>query len=155
MRKYILPFVVLGFGIPVYIIAQLVVKEINHSDYPVENCSITDIQNNEVRKSITFILGEDKETDNTYYQEAMHYYRHNQNGKTDYVITHCRSLHEVKLYLTENKPINNNPWGLINLVAHGNHLLGLSVKITTDSKRTTSEHLRKQDTGLEERSHRS
>lgn len=90
------------------------------------------------RESITFILGDDKEPDNPYYSEATNYYLLNKSDRTEYVITDCRSLLEVRNYLEEHAPANNLPWGLINLVSHGNQWLGLSVRITPGSKRTTA-----------------
>jgi hypothetical protein len=96
---------------------------------------------NENRTSITFILGEDKDPNNRYYEEASHYYTHNRSGKTDYVVSSCRSLTEVKDYLKENETINCLPWGTINLVSHGNEWTGLSVRVTPDSKRATVERI--------------
>ena len=94
------------------------------------------------RESITFILGEDEETDNLYYTEATNYYKLNETGRTKYLVTSCRSLLEVRDHLEENPPSNGLPWGLINLVSHGNQWLGLSVKVTPHSKRSTPERIR-------------
>ncbi len=91
------------------------------------------------RESITFILGEDRGKDNPYYSEAINYYLYNEKGRTEYLVTECRSLLEVRDYLTENPPSNNLPWGLVNLVSHGNQWLGLSARVTPDSKRATTE----------------
>jgi hypothetical protein len=93
------------------------------------------------RSSIAFILGEDKETDNPYYAEALRYYSTNPEGKTDFVINTCRSLVDVKEYLKKNKSPNNLPWGTIHLVSHGNQWTGLSVKISPDSKRATLQRI--------------
>jgi hypothetical protein len=93
------------------------------------------------RESITFILGEDKGINNPYYSEATKYYQNNPEGKTDHLVTQCRSLLEVRNYLEKNVPQNKLPWGLVNLVSHGDQWLGLSVKITPDSKRSTAERL--------------
>ena len=93
------------------------------------------------RESITFILGEDRELDNPYYAEAFNYYLFNEEGKTEYVVTTCRSLLEVRNYLAQNPPSNHLPWGLINLVSHGNQWLGLSVRVQPDGKRTSVENL--------------
>lgn len=92
----------------------------------------------EPRESITFILGEDKEKDNRYYDEATRYYRSHPEGRTMHIITGCRSLIEVRNYLEGNKPANSLPWGLVHLVSHGNQWTGLSVRVTPDSKRTTA-----------------
>lgn len=101
----------------------------------------TEIKKKAKRESITFILGDDREPDNPYYTEAKKYYLHNEDGKTEYVITHCRSLLEVRNYLETHPPVNALPWGLVNLVSHGNQWLGLSVKVTPESKRTTTQEL--------------
>jgi len=93
------------------------------------------------RESITFILGEDKGTKNPYYAQATKYYKYNGAGKTDYLVTTCRSLLEVRNYLISEKPSNKLPWGIINMVSHGDQWLGLSVKVTPQSKRSTLERL--------------
>ncbi len=93
------------------------------------------------RLSIAFILGEDKETDNPYYEEATRYYTISPDGKTDIVVRTCRSLLEVKNYLKTNLPSNGLAWGDVHLVSHGNQWTGLSVKVTPDSKRATTQRL--------------
>lgn len=93
------------------------------------------------RLSIAFILGEDKEADNPYYDEAMRYYTTNPKGKTNFIVTTCRSLTEVKAYLKKNLPDNASPWGTIHLISHGNQWTGLSIKVTPDSKRATTERI--------------
>ena len=94
------------------------------------------------RESITFILGEDKEDDNPYYKEAIKYYLYNEVDKTDYVVTDCRSLSELLNYLKNNLPANRLPWGIINLVSHGNQWTGLSVAVAPKSGRATPERIR-------------
>lgn len=94
-----------------------------------------------LRERITFILGEDREANNRYYAEATNYYTHNKKGRTEYLVTTCRSLLEVRDYLEQHKPGNGFPWGLINLVSHGNQWTGLSVRITPEIKRTTTARL--------------
>jgi hypothetical protein len=93
------------------------------------------------RESITFILGEDKESNNPFYAEAANYYLYNKEGKTDHFVTGCRSLLEVQEYLENYRPENNLPWGMINLVSHGNQWLGLSVKVTPFSKRANADRI--------------
>jgi hypothetical protein len=94
-----------------------------------------------LRERITFILGEDREADNRYYAEARNYYDNNEAGRTEYLVTTCRSLLEVREYLEQYKPCNGQPWGLINLVSHGNQWTGLSVRVTPEIKRTTADKL--------------
>lgn len=95
----------------------------------------------ETRISIAFILGDDKEVDNPYYKEALRYYTTNPEGRTDLVVSTCRSLLEVKEYLKANAPSNGLAWGTIHLVSHGNQWTGLSVKVTPDSKRATTQRI--------------
>ncbi len=93
------------------------------------------------RESITFILGEDKNSENPYYSEAAKYFSSNSPDKTVHLVTTCRSLVEVRQYLVKHAPENQLPWGRINLVSHGDQYLGLSVKVTPDSRRATLERL--------------
>ncbi|MDP4274064.1 MAG: hypothetical protein Q8907_07285 [Bacteroidota bacterium] len=89
------------------------------------------------RESITFILGEDKDTAYSYYSEAGKYYKYNRQAHTEYLVTSCRSLLEVQSYLAIHHPANHQPWGLINLVVHGNPWLGLSVPVAPGLKRAS------------------
>jgi len=93
------------------------------------------------RESITFILGEDHNRKNPYYTEAADYYRMNKKDRTEYLVTTCRSLLEVRDYLEKNPPSNHLPWGLINLVAHGSEWLGINVPVIPGSKGATTERL--------------
>lgn len=93
------------------------------------------------RESITFILGEDKNSENPYYSEAEKYFSSNSPDKTVHLVTKCRSLVEVRQYLVKHAPENQLPWGRVNLVSHGDQWLGLSVKVTPDSRRATLERL--------------
>jgi hypothetical protein len=93
------------------------------------------------RSSIAFILGDDKESDNPYYDEAFRYYTTNADEKTDFVIRSCRSLLEVKDYLKNHKSSKGPAWGTVHLVSHGNQWTGLSVKVTPDSKRATTRRI--------------
>jgi hypothetical protein len=95
------------------------------------------VASKKIRESITFILGDDKEEDNRYYEEAINFYTTHPQGKTEHLVTKCRSLLEVRNYLEHNRPLNKSPWGLVNLVSHGNQWTGLSVRVTPESKRTT------------------
>lgn len=95
------------------------------------------------RENITFILGKDAGTKNPYYSQAEKYFRADQKERTEYLITYCSSLVEVRNYLTENPPANGLPWGQINLVSHGNQWQGLSVAVSSGSERTTSESIEK------------
>ncbi len=93
------------------------------------------------RPSITFILGEDEDAGNPYYSLATSYYQNNPEGCTNYLVCDCRSLSDVRDYLANNYSDDGQPWGLINLVSHGNQWLGLSVKVTPQSKRATCDRI--------------
>ncbi len=91
------------------------------------------------RANITFIMGEDKGESNFYYTEAENYYRLNDEAtESGELITHCRSLEEVKEYLAANMPANENPWGRINMVLHSNEWSGLGVPLYPDGPRATT-----------------
>ena len=95
----------------------------------------------QLRESITFILGEDHNPKNPYYSEATDYYRLNKTDRTEYLVTTCRSLLEVRDYLEKNPPYNHLPWGLVNLVAHGSVWLGLNVPVLPGSKVSSAERV--------------
>lgn len=95
--------------------------------------------NSPEREAITFILGDDTDFENPFYRKAALYYRFNEKDKTEKVITHCQSLVEVQEYLVANA--GHRPWGLINLVSHGNHYLGLRARITPEGKRASLQNL--------------
>ena len=61
----------------------------------------------EFKENITFLLGEDKESDNPFYTEATNYYLFNEEGKTERVITNCRSLLEVQTYVLRSFKIQS------------------------------------------------
>jgi len=93
------------------------------------------------RESITFILGEDKEELKPYYSLAFDYYKTDKLARTEYINNTCRSLSEVRDYLKNNPSGNGLPWRLINLVTHGNEWYGMSVPVTPDSKRSSTERI--------------
>ncbi len=93
------------------------------------------------REAITFILGSDKKSNNPYYQEATNFYAFNPTGKTEHLVTSVASLLEISNYLKSHKPANGLPWGLVNLVSHGNQWTGLSVKVVPKSKRATVDRI--------------
>ncbi|MCF8367606.1 MAG: hypothetical protein K9G76_01095 [Bacteroidales bacterium] len=95
------------------------------------------------RLSITFILGQDSDKKNPFYSTAESYFRSNKKEKTEIVITHFSSLAEVQEYLIQHAPANNLPWGLVNLVSHGNQCQGLRVKITANGSRASAQNIRK------------
>jgi len=105
---------------------------------PIDNNdSISDYTIPTSRESITFILGEDLHGNNNFYKEAARYYQGNGFDRTEFIVFTCSSLTEVREHLVENPPTNDLPWGVINLVTHGNQWLGLSMKIAPGQKRTS------------------
>ena len=93
------------------------------------------------RTSITFILGKDIYAYNQYYALANHYYRIHHEDKTEIVIDTITSISQVCDYLRENPPENNRPYGLINLVSHGNEFVDLSVLVCPKGQRASAESL--------------
>jgi len=96
------------------------------------------------RTSITFILGKDEARSRyPYFSLANHYYRINDSDRTEIVIDTITSLLQVRNYLEQHPPKNGHPWGLINLVSHGNEFIDLSVKVLPNGSRTSTESLLK------------
>lgn len=92
----------------------------------------------EARPSITFILGTDEDSTNAYYAEAMNFYRNDPVERTEFLVSECQSLLEMRDYLIAHQAQNGLPWGQVNLVAHGNEWSGLSVPVLPEGKRTTA-----------------
>lgn len=95
------------------------------------------------RTSITFILGHDKSGYNQYYTLAGHYYRLNEEDKTEIIIDNITALSEVCRYIKEHPPANNRPYGLINLVCHGNEFIDMGVLVTPHGVRASAESIEK------------
>ncbi len=95
------------------------------------------------RQHITFVLGEDEEADNPYFEHAASYYRQEVREGLDTVITNLKTLLEVNQYLAENPPRNTLPWGEIRLIVHSNEWTGLSAPIMEGIKRTTVSGMKK------------
>ena len=94
------------------------------------------------RSSITFVMGEDDERrQNPYYKLANFYYRLNLDDKTEIVIDTINSLLEVRDYLESHPPKNGHPWGLINLVSHGNEFIDLSAKVEPEGARASAKSI--------------
>lgn len=68
------------------------------------------------RESITFILGQDKDAANPFYEEAFFYFSNHPYDRTEYIITSCRSLLDVRNYLASFPTFNALPWSTINIV---------------------------------------
>ncbi len=94
------------------------------------------------RASVTFILGEDHSRYNQYYTLANHYYRLDPTDRTDAVVTGLTSLRQVLQYLEQHPPADGRPYGLINLVSHGNPFVDLAMTLGPGGRRTSAETLR-------------
>lgn len=109
----------------------------------VEECVVNDTviiaEDTVPRTSVTFILGEDHSQYNQYYTLANHYYRLNPEDKTEIVIDSFVSIKEVYDYLKEHPAKNDRPYGLINLVSHGNEFLDLRALVYPKGPRASSE----------------
>lgn len=95
------------------------------------------------RQSVTFILGQDHQSGNPYYRHATDFYNLDRESGTEYVVTECRTLQEVRNWLYVHHPGNGKPWGLINLVAHGSQWLGINIPVVKGSGIVTAGRLMK------------
>ncbi len=89
------------------------------------------------RESITFLLGETFNPKDPLYKEAFKHYCNHPRQRTEYVITHCRSILEVRNYLAKNPTSNGLPWGTINIVVQGDDWTGLNTSIYPQGKKAT------------------
>jgi len=90
------------------------------------------------RRSITFLLGEDKPGYN-YFELAEEHFSLDTQEKTDLLVKSCRSIEDMIQYLNEER--GSKSWGTIQVVLHGNPYNGLSVSITKSGDRATSRKL--------------
>jgi len=109
---------------------------VNHTEERLRIAEL--VQKNAHRHNITFIMGEDTDPENPYYTQAENYYRSHPEVRTEWMVTHLRSLKEVRDYLTEHA---QGKWGIINLVVHSNEWTGMSVSVLPEGVRATSESI--------------
>ncbi len=96
-------------------------------------------QAQDVRPSITFVIGEDQSDD--FFTLAKKYYLTNKLERTDYFVDTCTSMMAVREVL-ESKALNiGRSWGQVNLVLHSNQWTGMSVPVVQGGDRTTVESL--------------
>ena len=95
---------------------------------------------NEEQRSITFIMGQDK-TDKPFYSLASTHFTLDEDEGTDYVIQTCRTLGSVIDYLNTSEERGDQPWSVVNIVAHGNPQNGLNLKITEGGHKATPKRL--------------
>lgn len=81
------------------------------------------------RTSITFIMGEDPpaaDDDHRFYTGATAHFMLHPAGR---LVTHLRTLLEVRNYLDANRPDNGLPWGEVNIVVHANEEGGMTIPV--------------------------
>lgn len=80
--------------------------------------------------AVTFIMGDDEDADNPFYAAATAYFEHHPDESGAELITHLRTLSDVRQWLADNR--SPGVWRKINIVAHGSAWTGLGVPITRD-----------------------
>ncbi|NND32464.1 MAG: hypothetical protein HKN76_07725 [Saprospiraceae bacterium] len=90
------------------------------------------------RESITFLLGHDKPGQN-FFQLAEQHFLFDSVEHSDQVIKSCPSLLSLVEYLRDKS--GNAPWGVINVVVHGNMWGGLSVPLWPEGSRAFPKEL--------------
>jgi hypothetical protein len=93
------------------------------------------------REGVTFIMGEDQNPDNRFYQAATDYYSSDSSARTEHMERNLRCLADVRDYLANHRPAGG-PWGVVNIVAHSYEWGGLSVPIREGQGRTDLTALR-------------
>ena len=93
------------------------------------------------RSSVTFILGKDNSPYNQYYTIANHYYRMNPADRTETVVDNLTALSQVLDYLQSHPTDDGRPYGLINLVSHGNEFIDLQATVTPKGERISPQSL--------------
>jgi hypothetical protein len=87
------------------------------------------------REGVTFIMGEDRNPENLFYQAATDYYTTNAGARTGHLERNLRCLADVRDYLENHRPARG-PWGVINIVVHSYEWGGLSVPVREGQGRT-------------------
>jgi len=92
------------------------------------------------RKTITFLMGEDKQG-YQYFKLAEAHFLFDEKEKTDVMVKTCRSLEDVIMFL--NNSSEPMPWSTIHVVLHGNPYSGLSLPIVNEGPRASPKKLLK------------
>ena len=87
------------------------------------------------REGVTFIMGEDRNPENRFYQAATDYYMTDSGARTEHLERNLRCLADVRDYLANHRPAGG-PWGIVNIVAHSYEWGGLSVPVVEGQGRT-------------------
>ncbi len=93
------------------------------------------------RESITFILGKDTEPGIQFYDEAFYYFANHPYDQTEFIITSCRSLLDVRNYLASFPTGNALPWSTINIVMSPNESSNLRVPIFPQGTKSNVKNL--------------
>jgi hypothetical protein len=93
------------------------------------------------REGVTFIMGEDRNPENRFYQAATDYYTTDESARTEHLERNLRCLADVRDYLENHRPAGG-PWGVVNIVAHSYEWGGLSVPVREGQGRTDLTALR-------------
>jgi hypothetical protein len=93
------------------------------------------------REGVTFIMGEDRNPDNRFYQAATDYYSTDSAARTEHLERNLRCLADVRDYLANHRPATG-PWGVVNIVSHSYEWGGLSVPVREGEGRTDLTALR-------------
>lgn len=91
------------------------------------------------RQSITFVMGEDK-PNASFFSLAEDHFLYDPVEKTEKVIKYIRDLQSLILFLNDH---SETPYGLINVVVHGNMWSGLSTAIKAEGERSYPKELYK------------
>ena len=94
------------------------------------------------RISVTFIMGRDNSAYNQYYTLAGLYYRLNPDERTEVVVDSLTALSQVLHWLTTHPAEDGQPYGVVNLVSHGNEFVDLQMTVIPDGPRTSAQSLR-------------
>ena len=94
------------------------------------------------RTSVTFIMGRDNSAYNQYYTLAGLYYRLNPDERTEVVVDSLTALSQVLHWLNAHPAEDGQPYGVVNLVSHGNEFVDLQMTVTPDGPRTSAYSLR-------------
>ena len=94
------------------------------------------------RTSVTFIMGRDLSAYNPYYSLANQYYRLNPDDRTEFVVDSLTALSQVFGWLSDNPSPDGRPYGIVNIVSHGNEFVDLQMTVTPGGPRTSVQSLR-------------
>ena len=86
-------------------------------------------------------MGVDKSAYNQYYTLAAHYYRLDPVNRTEIVIDSLVALSQIIHFLNNNPPHDGRPYGIINIVSHGNEFTDLEMPVYPSGPRLSVEAL--------------